>query len=377
MSVTDDLEHQLNKNDSKWISEEKAWEILKAEPDDCRSFFDHVEIAMDGGLSEIGKKEELWYNTRYISSSIVIFFVVYNVFFLVFQDIEAIMEPPQPYEHFLLTHTIVQKFGFSISAPQKLVSGVELTILFMLVLVAMRYVLLLSCEKGFRKWQAVAHLSWFTIPNLSCFSAIKVLQFVTPQQLSYDLNYLLWYEPPRTKNIKLVLWFFRTPVAWMIGLDAFLIKVRQANVFLMDRNCSLHDILGTIILMNQILGVVQVGKTIRNRLYRFVFAGEDGIMTQQEQVRQDVWEAMTAEKIYQEYPFLKASALMLSWCDDDFQMMALNDKEVQQGAGHQAQGQEQRPRKRFGRRAKAAKQALQNAFTRVKTRVFEHSKLGR
>merc|ERR1719343_1814394 len=85
--------------------------------------------------------------------------------------------------------------------------------------------------------------------------------------------------------------------------------------------------MGTIILLNQILGVVQIGKTIRNRLYRFVFAGEDGMMTDRETIRQDVWEAMIAKRIFEKYPYPKAFALMLSWCDDDFQMMSLNDEE--------------------------------------------------
>merc|ERR1719362_441721 len=97
---------------------------------------------------------------------------------------------------------------------------------------------------------------------------------------------------------------------------------------IMDKQCKFKDVIGVVILLNQILGVVQLRKTIRSRLYRFVFAGEDGMMTKEEHVRQDVWEALVAERIFRAFPFHKAVPLILSWCDDDFQMLALNDNDV-------------------------------------------------
>jgi len=316
-------------NTLKWTNEEETWNIVQSDSEKYQKlFFNHVTIAEDGGLSEIGYKDELWYDTRFISSTIVLLFVVYNVLFLLYQDVGAIVAKPEPYNHFLLTSSVLSQFGLALKAPQKIMSVVELLILFVLLCRAVWHVCTILCGGEFRRWQATAHLCWFTLPDLSCYSAIKVLQFVTPQQLMYDLNYVLWYEPKATQKLKLVIWFVRTPLAWIIGLDTFLIKVRLANGMIMDGDLSCKDLLGVVILLNQILGVVQLGKTIRNRLYRFVFAGEDGMMTDEERIRQDVWEAMVAQRIFKEFAFPKAVALMLSWCDDDFQMLALNDTDL-------------------------------------------------
>jgi len=333
----------LNRGDTvsaRWSNEEETWEIMKADEKIEQTFFDHVAIAQDGGLSEIGHKPELWYDTRFISTTVMLLFVVYNIFFLLTQDVGAIMEKPEPYNEFLLSASLFSQFGITIQSPQKIVSAVELFFLFVLLTYAVKQIVTILCANGFRKWQAIAHLCWFTLPDLSCYSAIKVLQFVTPQQLMYDLNYVLWYEPKETQKVKMIMWFVRTPLAWIIGLDTFLIKVRLARSMIMDHQCKFKDVIGVVILLNQILGVVQLGKTIRNRLYRFVFAGEDGMMTDKEKVRQDVWEAMVAERIFKQFPFPKAVALMLSWCDDDFQMLALNDSDVSQASSAFQSGQE-------------------------------------
>jgi len=314
-----------NGHDETWESQEKLWDALKKDQRLEDTFLDHTTIAKDGGLSEIGAKDELWYSTRYISSTILLLFVVYNILFLLRQDLPTILEESADYDHFLVSNTIADKLGMKLRAPQKVLAFLELCILLIPMSWAIRHLLTLLLFTGFHKWQAAAHLCWFTIPDLSCFSAIKVLQFVTPQQLMYDLNFIMWYEPAKTKNVKLIIWLIKTPLAWIIGLDSFLIKVRLANALIMDSQCTAHDLLGTIILLNQILGVVQIGKTIRSRLYRFVFAGEDGMMTEKESIRQDVWEAMIARRIFEKYPFSQACALILSWCDDDFQMMCLNE----------------------------------------------------
>jgi len=314
-----------------WSSPEKLWDALESDDKLKETFCDHAVIAKDGGLSEIGAKEELWYSTRYISSCVLLLFVVYNMIFLLRQDLPTILAESAEYDHFLVSNTLAAKFGMKLGAPQKVLAFLELGILLIPLLFALRHLLVMMLFTGFHKWQAAAHLCWFTIPDLSCFSAIKVLQFVTPQQLMYDLNFILWYEPPATKNIKLIIWLIKTPLAWIIGLDSFLIKVRLANTLIMDSQLTTTDMLGTIILLNQILGVVPIGKTIKNRLYRFVFAGEDGMMTEKEAIRQDVWEAAIAERIFQKYDYFKACALMLSWCDDDFQMMCLNDPDEEEG----------------------------------------------
>lgn len=326
----------MNGGDGTWKSRKTLWDALEKDESLEESFLAHVSIGRCGGLREIGfgpgKKEELWYSSRYISSTILLLFVVYNVSFLFGQDLATIRAPQnQPYPYFLVSNIIAEKMDLKMHAPQKVLAFLELCILILPLSFAIKHTLNILCKKGFAKWQATAHLAWFTLPDLSCFSAIKVLQFVTPQQLMYDLNYIIWYEPKVTQKLKLIMFAVRTPLAWMIGLDSFLIKVRLAKDMIEDKQCTMKDMMGVIILLNQILGVVPIAKTIRNRLYRFVFAGEDGMMTEKESIRQDVWEAKIAERIFREYTYWpQACALLLSWCDDDFQMMCLNDEEDQE-----------------------------------------------
>jgi len=48
-------------------------------------------------------------------------------------------------------------------------------------------------------------------------------------------------------------------------------------------------------------------------------------MTEKEITRMNIWNAMTAQKIFQIFPRKQALAIMLSWSDDDFQMLVLED----------------------------------------------------
>eukprot|EP00929_Paragymnodinium_shiwhaense_P119412 TRINITY_DN91308_c0_g1_i1.p1 TRINITY_DN91308_c0_g1~~TRINITY_DN91308_c0_g1_i1.p1 ORF type:complete len:344 (-),score=90.20 TRINITY_DN91308_c0_g1_i1:270-1301(-) len=316
---------------ARWLEVHDAWDRLQALPAEKREFLDHLEIANDCGLSEIGTKEELWSTGRYATALMLLLFVAYNIYFIFDTDYRAIMDPAPTYKQFLLTKSVVEKLGlhyeFFERTPQKGVFLMECVILVGLILNTLRQSLVAACSKGYNRWNSVVYICWYLLPELSTYSAIKLLQFVTPQQLSYNLTHILMYAPPAQKKWQLLVFLLTTPVILIIGLDCFLIKVRLANNFIQSEEGTLKVVLGSIILLTQILGVVQLSKTIKNRLYRFVFAGEDGIMTEEEQVRQDVWEAMVCQRMFEMYTREQAVALMLSWNDNDFQMMALNEDE--------------------------------------------------
>merc|ERR1719162_2909833 len=183
---------------------------------------------------------------------------------------------------------------------------------------------------GCQKWRGVVLVCWELLPELSVFSSLKMLQKIVPQQFSYDLNFILFYD---MSTANLAEFFITRPLILIVGFDCFLIKFRENVKFINPEpattSMSMSNILAAIVFMNQILGVVQIAKTIKWRLYRFVFGGEDGVMSSEEKVRQNVWEAMTSQAIYESYPFPKNLALMLTWCDDDFQMLALNSPEAE------------------------------------------------
>eukprot|EP00927_Polykrikos_kofoidii_P056799 TRINITY_DN50882_c0_g1_i1.p1 TRINITY_DN50882_c0_g1~~TRINITY_DN50882_c0_g1_i1.p1 ORF type:complete len:383 (-),score=44.64 TRINITY_DN50882_c0_g1_i1:93-1166(-) len=316
---------QLSK-DRIWDSAETAWTKM-VELSEGHTFFEHIEISVDGGISEIGVKEDLWSVSRYFSALLLIFFVVYNVIFLLQTDIRTLMQnTDEGHTDYLLSKSFLGFIGFTDVAhkPSKIIAAIELLFLALLLCKLFANGVCIAARDGHHRWLAVAHFFWEDLVDLSSFSAIKLLAFVTPQQASYDLNHILWYD---WSYFKFARFLISRPIMLCLGLDCFLIKVRGALTYIVGpSDLELSSLLGAIILLNQILGVVQITKTIKGRLYRFVFGGEDGIMTQREKVRQDVWEAMVSRKIFDMYSLPRAFAFMMSWCDDDFQMLALSEK---------------------------------------------------
>eukprot|EP00927_Polykrikos_kofoidii_P033688 TRINITY_DN28506_c0_g1_i1.p1 TRINITY_DN28506_c0_g1~~TRINITY_DN28506_c0_g1_i1.p1 ORF type:complete len:343 (+),score=59.37 TRINITY_DN28506_c0_g1_i1:81-1109(+) len=313
--------HRALKN-PEWTSRELAWSSLHSNRDK-HTFFEHVDIADDGGMSEIGG-DELWYRSRYLSSLLTILFVAYNIIYILKTDIpEARQHKANTKTDFLLSKTFFEIIGLQRGASQ-IIARIEIGILVCLVGKLLFHGVSMVVRKGHHKWLSVARFFWEDLIDLSSFSVIKILQFVTPQQATYDLNFILWYD---WSYWRLAWFLISRPIMLCIGLDCFLVKVRDANVYITGHQTpTVECVLGAVILLNQILGVVQINKTIKYRLYRFLFGGEDGCMTDDEKVRLDTWEAMVSERIFQEYPFSQACALMMSWCDDDFQMLALDEK---------------------------------------------------
>lgn len=315
--------------DPKWSSAASAWESMQG-CDTGHVFFEHIDIAEDGGMSEIGVKEDLWYGSRYLSSTILVFFVVYNVVFILESNFKALKRSSKDALHsdYLLSKTALQMCGFVELAenPAKIIAVLEIVVMCLVIAQAMWNGVRAVVLDAHGKWLSCAHFFWNNLPDLSIFSAIKILQFVSPQQASYDLNHILWYD---FSYLKLVFFFISRPLMLCAGLDCFLVKVRVAKIYIMGvPEPNFSCVMGAILLLNQILGVVQINKTIKKRLYRFVFGGEDGILTDVEKVRMETWEAMVTQRIFKMYSPLKATAMMMSWCDDDFQMLALNEKEL-------------------------------------------------
>merc|ERR1712232_1542614 len=188
---------------------------------------------------------------------------------------------------------------------------------------------------GHTRWRCIVKLCWEDLPDLSIFSAMRVLQWVVPQKALYDLNDAIWYKDKDSGWYLwvwgIVFWFLSRPAALVVGMDCFLMKYRTTERFIMTTDSKMGNIIAAVVFLNQILGVANIRETLKSRLYRFVFAGEDGIMTLREFNRLEVWEAMVVRTIFTRYPVPKAFALVMTWCDDDFQMMALNDVDRNRG----------------------------------------------
>merc|ERR1711907_753482 len=163
------------------------------------------------------------------------------------------------------------------------------------------------------------------VPSLTSFSAMRLLYYIVPQVATQHLFTILFYTADYVLP-KLAWFVVSRSLCLIIGLDCFLIKYRAASVAILNqKDLELMNVLNAVILLNQVLGVVQLTWAIRDRLFRFVFGGSDGIMTKPEKVRRDVWSAQVCKRIWASYPCWKAFSICMTWCDDDFQALVLEE----------------------------------------------------
>lgn len=164
------------------------------------------------------------------------------------------------------------------------------------------------------------------MPDLAKLSSMSLLRFVVPQTFLLDLNEVMYYNPTFLGR---VFFFVSRPLILIIGTDCFLIKFRAVAAYADPDPPTAYliakNVMPSLVFMNQVLGVVMLAKTLRFRLYRFIFGGEDGVMQPEERCRQEVWEAMVGQLIMEKYPTKQALAVLLTWCDDDFQLLALDE----------------------------------------------------
>merc|ERR1712060_387830 len=127
------------------------------------------------------------------------------------------------------------------------------------------------------------------IPMIGVYSSLLMLFPVAPKVFIQDLFAHLFYRHSKTYYLDLLWLVVSRVLCFIIGFDSFLVKFREgANQFIISTPESdktqfqFWNFIGAEMLLNQILGVVQLTWMIKERLFRFVFAGEDGVMTPSE-----------------------------------------------------------------------------------------------
>lgn len=92
---------------------------------------------------------------------------------------------------------------------------------------------------------------------------------------------------------------------------------------------SVGVVLPCIQFFAQMLGIVRLGPYVRNRLFVFIFAGEDGIMQPEETRLMETWNALLARRMYRDLPCSHFLAVMLTFNDKDFQGLVFNEDAVE------------------------------------------------
>jgi len=361
----DDAKEEMSRR--IWDAAQDAQEI---------DFFQDVLISSDGGLSEV---HELWYPMRWIGALTVMVWLVSNIYVIsicnwgnIFgaqwsfgdgadgvivtraangTDSAVAQEEEDTRMKLLLSRWLLEWLlnavlwpfgihGYLSSTGISMICALEMLILMLLLLRILCGCAVIAFARDERKrWLAVASLFWTSIPEVCTYSAMRLLHFVTPAVLVADIYKFYTYSQTRwatattmgrpelliaSKWVKLIV--TRT-LCLVIGVDAFLIKILEAWECTVGRyRLSAYGFWALLIFIMQILGIVQLQTFVRQRIFKFIFGGEDGILQAEERALQNVWEATLAQKTWQVYPWPKAVAMLMTYDDFDFQKLVLNTR---------------------------------------------------
>merc|ERR1719296_221611 len=200
-----------------------------------------------------------------------------------------------------------------------------------------------------KKWHSIANFFFNVFPMIATLSLVKILNFVTPAVVVPDLLAAIKATFTTATGSCALVWFVSTRAAcFLFGFDAFLYKFQviahtwriNAQGGEVAETCGAEDstaiLLNTFIFVNQLLGIAQLGWFTKQRIFIFIFAGEDGAMSERERAIKLTFDATLCYKIHQHHGLLKAIFFWWSYSDSDFQKMVLDSKD--DTSGEEAQG---------------------------------------
>lgn len=343
-----------------WINHVHAWNTMKKNLAKQRNgqpmdvvFFKSLLIAKDGGISEAN--ENLWRPTRIIGGLQIIGFCIINTVFVLKADIQVLFCTPVgdatnsdicPYlgsfahnfnhegKRFSVTGFLLQLLGLDniggyLVTADRLIAFAEMAI-FVGILCRAIYRLgqmAMSKAESMIRWRATSILFFDIIPSVQVFSAMKLLYWANPQVIAIDVNQVIGGDAKGGELAKQLVWFVLSRiVCCVVGFDTYLSKFRATQQFIDQFDFTIHWFTGAFAFLNQLLGVVQLAWVIKDRLFKYVFTGEDGLMNHEEHIRKDTWNALIAERIWNKQKLFHQKLIMLLTLNDaDFQRLTLSN----------------------------------------------------
>mmetsp|Transcript_7356 Transcript_7356/g.18420 ORF Transcript_7356/g.18420 Transcript_7356/m.18420 type:complete len:361 (-) Transcript_7356:37-1119(-) len=311
-----------------------VWNEFEARP----IFFKNLHLASDGGYSDV---RGLFDSSRFLWAAFSVGCLLLNLTFIIFPNIDVLTSLPfsewtdtAEEEKFLVVNSIV---GLFMEDDRRVRSEVGLAILELGLLLFYLGRTARSCYRATRsgrewRWNGIAALVWDDLPELSSFSAMRSLHYVTPKVLvpeSLAIAKRTVHRHGSKYGLPLLTFLALRVIYAFIGFEAFVIKFQTAATSSLTATSFLDAFLSSAAFLNQVLGVVDVNKFAHRRLFVFVFAGEDSFLSDRELTISRTWRAMLAEKCWKasaEYRFrlLWFLAVVLSYTDDDFQKLTLS-----------------------------------------------------
>lgn len=300
-------------------------------------FFTDVHIAKDDGFSEVSR-EKFWYPMRYFWAVVTVVWLGMNFFYVWVTNMGYIRAgnfgPTGNSRRFLFTDDILdficQCFHLQHPVqPETWLVGVEV---FLWLYNLFRGVVAISVwafGKPSIRWHACASFFWVIIPQWATLSAMTLLYYVTPQVFTSQLeNEITTIRAKfKARPVSLLVHFLGFLLGRLllgiVGFDAFLMKFRMTCQYLVVED--VYDLFRILLFVNQVLGVVQINWMIQLRLFHFVFGGEDSILDSEADAKRRTWLALLAKEIWSVFPVDKFLAIMLSFSDQDFQLLVLDE----------------------------------------------------
>lgn len=321
---------------AKAVDLEEMWAKYQAEP----NFFKAIAIAKDGGFSEV---DELVGVMRYVAGGLTLSFVALNIWSLISINLPIVFrdESKEQQPIFLITtYYITTSLGWDDAPGVQVAATIELLFIIaqiLRILVNVYYILFPAHEMW--KWHAVQELVWRVIPEAATMSTLKLLNYVTPAVLLPAISGALakCSDSGAVDALASLSWLIlsRIVFAW-IGFDAFLFKLQTVEIAMKQytqavggaKNLTAFAEASSLMLLamaflNQMLGIVQLNAFVRERIFSFIFAGEDGQLSANEEAVKETWESMLAKRIWTDLKWYQAIACYLSYSDADFQKLSL------------------------------------------------------
>jgi len=298
-------------------------------------------LAVDSGFSDI---PELVTELKYFTAVLTIVSTIGNIYAIVVTDLLLVLGEVPDDPDFLATRQL-GRLVFGDRSPihlDRVIPICELLFLAFMILRMIRFactaILCNTCGheedkdiSSLVRWSYTAELFWVHLPRLMTFSGMKLLYYVSPAVLGTEAFVAMhtieqrWEEGSYFHAVGRVLWFLIAHMTcFIIGFDAFLVKFRMAEEFINAEELKVRGVLLSFLFLFQLLSIVNLNLFIRDRLFLFLFAGEDGKLSLKEEDTKDVWVALVAREIFKQLGVFQALVIMLSFDDYDYQMLVLD-----------------------------------------------------
>eukprot|EP00928_Gymnodinium_smaydae_P025313 TRINITY_DN20206_c0_g1_i1.p1 TRINITY_DN20206_c0_g1~~TRINITY_DN20206_c0_g1_i1.p1 ORF type:complete len:426 (+),score=72.02 TRINITY_DN20206_c0_g1_i1:178-1278(+) len=278
-------------------------------------FFRHLRIRPDGGLGKRGVSDQLFTKHRACQALVMLGFVGFNTI-MVIVNLSLVLRHRQ-FDEGSFKFTLLLDFHDQSTAEhywlmQLCVSIFEcvamLSMLAYCFFVVLKYNLFISRVEmqQYRIWHQLYFICCILIHTMTNFSAMKTLQFLNPQVVGSQLALALTKVEEGHSYFRVLTTFAISHFVFgILGFLAFVIKLSQLVVQLRVRmEGSAYDALevgAEIALLfgfiNQVFGITQIWQVETQRLFLFIFGGEDSKMQAGEIDRQEVYLASVAHLV--------------------------------------------------------------------------------